>query len=223
MNTTSLAVLAMAWAAGRPLLETGSLAVAITFPQLAAWAIPPALLRGVRARRTSRSADVLVLLALSAEMRAGATTRAAMIDVCNEDPRLIRASTLARAGRPMTDVLEAAAEALGRYGALTSAALGMASQTGGSVAEVMDQLVAQVMALDDLDRERKAAMAPILLQAAIVGGVPTIALVGMAVSGRLIELAAAGPVEAGIVAVGSGLVLLGALSVARISQRAGHV
>lgn len=220
MTTTAFVVSALGWAAGRAPAEVGLLVVAFAAPHLALPAIPVLILRNVRNVRASHGSDVLTLVGVAAELRVGSTLRRALINVAAENPQLSRAAALARAGRPMSVVLDAAGSALGRFGGLTAAALGMAAATGGSVVTVVDQLVAQVMALDELERERRAAMAPILMQAVIVGGVPAVSLVAMAASGRLFDLATAGPFGAAMVSVGAGLVIAGTLLVTRLASRA---
>jgi hypothetical protein len=220
VTIVTLVVALLGWAAGRHPLEMVLLCGAVAAPQFAAWTVPLVVLRGLRDRRSSRSPAVLALVAVSSELQAGATLRGAIINIGRDDDRFSQAARLARAGRPMAGVLEAMAGGLGSFGRLASAALGMAASTGGSAAAVVDQLVAQVMSLDELERERRAAMAPILLQAVVVGGAPIGVLLTMLVSGRLVELAAAGTVEAGMVGIGSALVLTGAGLVARIAHRA---
>lgn len=219
MTTTAFVVAMFGLASGRPIAEVALIVAAFGAPQLLVWGIPIVVLRTVREIRGAHGSDVLTLVALSAELRAGSTLRSALISASEESPSLAHAAALARAGRPMPVVFDAAAGGLGRYGALSSAALGMAASTGGSAVAVVDQLVAQVMALDELERERRAAMAPILLQAAIVGGVPSVSLVAMALSGRLLQLAATGSFGAALVAAGSGLVIVGTVLVLRIASR----
>jgi hypothetical protein len=220
VRSVAFVVAVLGWAAGRHPVEALLVYTSVAAPQITAWIIPLLVLRGLRQQRSARSPAVLALVAISSELQAGATLRGAIANLGACDVRFAQAARLAHAGRPMSAVLEAVAGGLGRFGALASAALGMAASTGGSAASVVNQLVAQVMSLDELDRERRAAMAPILLQAVVVGGIPMAVLATMLVSGRLIELAASGPVQAGVVAIGSALVLTGAGIVAHIAHRA---
>lgn len=206
------------WASGRPLAEVMAYVGAVGAPEIAACLVLVALARDARRSRPAHDAEVLLLVRIAAELRAGSTLRAAVIHV-GDSGDLAQAKLQAEAGRPMPQVLEAIAPALGRYGAITAAALRMASATGGSVAPVVEQLVTQVMALDEIERERRAAMAPVLLQAVIVGGVPLVTLVAMVLSGRLVGIVAQGPWHAGMVVVGVMLVLVGAGLVARIAVR----
>ena len=207
------------WAAGRPFQEMLAYVGAVGVPEAAACLVLVMLAREVRRTQPAHDAAVLLLVRIAAELRAGSTLRAAVIHVADGGEELAEAKVQAQAGRPMPLVLDAVTPALGRYGPISAAALRMASGTGGSVAPVVEQLVTQVMALDEIERERRAAMAPVLLQAAIVGGVPLVTLVAMVLSGRLVGIVAQGPWHAGMVVVGVLLVVVGAGLVGRIAFR----
>lgn len=124
------------------------------------------------------------------------------------------------AGRPMAEVAEAMGAASGRFGRIVSTAFRVAGESGGGAAQTFEQLAVQAMAVDDLRREEKAAAAPAMAQAVMIGGVPALVLGSMLVDGRLSRTFAAGPIHAFSVAVGSILVLLGIGWVALVAWRA---
>jgi hypothetical protein len=218
MTTVMTVSMLLAWAGGREWREVTTFLAAAWVPEFAACLLPLGILRALRDPRRKRSSDVMLLMRFVADLRAGATMRSVIGD-SGDDPGLEAAASMARSGRPMSQVLAAAEPAFGRHGDLVGSALRVAASTGGSVAPVVEQLVAQVMALDALDDERRAAIAPVLLQALIVGGVPLVTLVTMAFSGRLAALAATGGWHASVVVSGSTLVLLGASSVGWLARR----
>ncbi len=217
MRSAVCVTMLLGWAAGRPYPEVLAYVGAVGAPEAAACLVLVALVRAVRRARPAHDDAVLLLVRIAAELRAGSTLRAAVIHVADRGGELAEAKVQAEAGRPMRLVLDAVTPALGRYGPISAAALRMASGTGGSVTPVVEQLVTQVMALDEIERERRAAMAPVLLQAAIVGGVPLVTLVAMVLSGRLVGIVAQGPWHAGMVVVGVLLVVVGAGVVGRIA------
>lgn len=171
--------------------------------------------------RSPRSSQAMILVHLASELRAGQSLRLALADVAERGPGMERIGRLARAGRPMSEIGGALARAMDPYGRMTAAALRVAAYTGGALAPVFDQLAAQVMAVDDLARERRAAMAPAVMQGVVVGGVPLVALAWMLATGRLLRTLAAGPVQAGLVVTGTLLVLAGSAAVAALVRRAG--
>ena len=210
----------LGWAGGRPIAEVVSYTAAAVVPELTGCVVLVVLARDARHARRSGGAEVLVLVRLAAELRAGATLRSAVVHIADSNEALAEAAALAGAGRPMRQVVQAAAPAMGRYAGITVSALRIAAETGGSIVPVVEQLVTEVMALDELARERRAAMAPVLLQSVIVGGIPLVTLLAMTLSGKLLSLAARGPWHAGMVLVGGALVVVGSSVVGRISWKA---
>lgn len=220
MALTFLTVALIGWVHGRHAVEQAMLVAAVVIP------IPTAVLLAmlavhrfrVRPRSQHRSSSVLMLVRLAAHLRSGSTLRAAIGDMASSEPDLVDAARLAAAGRPMTQVVDAMRPGLGRFANLTGASIRMASVSGGPLAPVVEQLVVQAMALDDLQRERRAAMAPGLLQAAIVGGAPVVLLGSMVVSGRLLDLVVAGPIQATAALVGAVLVVVGVAVVVMVAR-----
>jgi hypothetical protein len=220
VELTFLVVAALGWAAGRSPQEAVALVASVSVPVPFAAVVLALALRQARHRRPvdHRSESVLLLVRLAAALRGGATLRTAIGEVAATEPDLERAARLAAAGRPITEVVDAMRVRLGRYGDLTGASIRMASASGGALAPVVEQLVVQAMALDDLHRERRAAMAPGLLQAVVVGGVPASVLVSMVASGRLVDLIVSGPFQAAAAVIGTTLVIVGVALVARIAS-----
>lgn len=222
MGLTVFTVAVIAVAAGRPAVEQAVLVAAVIFPAPTMAVVLVLAARAVRSadRGERRGGGVLLLVRLSGMLQSGSTLRASVAELAGSDPDLNAAGRLAAAGRPMFEVVTAMKPALGRFAELTGASVHMAARTGGRLAPVVEQLAAQVMALDDLARERRSAMAPALLQAVIVGGVPVVALGSMLASGRFVDLLAAGPVHAGAALVGAALVIGGVFLVVRITRSA---
>lgn len=219
--TAALMVTAVGLATGAPVAATGLLAAALMAPLPTAAVLLVLAANEARHHRriAGRTREVMILITIASELRAGQSLRLALVSSAERDPTMAGASRSAMAGRPIGEVAEAMAEAMGRYGAMTGAALRVTARSGGALAPIFDELAAQVMALDDLHRERRAAMAPAVLQGAIVGGTPLVALVWMLVSGRLISLVQTGPVQAGLVVGGFVLVLAGSIAVVTMAVR----
>lgn len=161
-----------------------------------------------------------VLVALAGELRAGASLRQAVAAVAGEHPALAEAARLAAIGRPMGEVAAAVELSLPTHGRPAAAALRLAHRVGGAPAALFDELAVQALDADEMRNELKAAVSPALLQGAVVGGIPALALIWMATTGRLVEVAGSGPVGAAMVTLGAGLVLLGSLTVAGLVWRA---
>lgn len=220
MRLVALATCLGGWCAGRPAVEVAVMAAACLVP------VPALVLLSVVAfRRASggnhdhRSEDALVLVRISAELRSGGNLRQAIATAAEEDPRFHRAARLARGGRPMTEVAEELSSRMHRFGPEVAAALRVCTAAGGSPSPALEELAGQVLALDDLARERRAAMAPGVLQAGILGGATAIGVVWMASSGRLAASLATGGLPAALVVAGLGAIVLGGLLVIRMVRR----
>jgi hypothetical protein len=218
MELTVFVGVVFGWAAGRHAIEQLALLATVVAPVPSAVVMLVLAVHQVRRSRPvdRRSAGVLLLVRLAAQLRSGSTLRMAIGEVASGDPDLESAARLAEAGRPISHVVDAMAPGLGRFARLTGASIRMAATSGGALAPVVEQLVVQAMALDDLARERRSAMAPGLLQAVVVGGVPVVVLASMLGSGRFIDLLASGPFHAAAALVGAGLTVSGVAVVARI-------
>jgi hypothetical protein len=217
---TTLAVVALTgWAMGRHPVEMAALVAVHVVPLPTIAAILVLVLRSGALTPPARSRSALALVRLSADLAAGATPRQALVELASDDPALFELARLGRAGRPLTELATALEPAFGSYGRIAGAALRMAATSGGPLAPVVDRVAAEVLALDDLRRERRAAAAPAVLQAAILAGAPACLLVWMMVSGRLWRLLAGGGAQALLAIVGGVLVATGIGAVLWITGR----
>lgn len=167
------------------------------------------------------NAEARFLAALASELRAGATLRGALTSAVERAPELNLAGLvrLSAAGMPIADLAAEIRERLTSYGLPAASALRVAGETGGRTAAMFESL-AQVAAEDRaLHRELRAATAQAKVSALIVGGLPVLFLMWQVVSGRIVQLAST-PIGAGILAVGLGLLAVGALTVVVMLRKA---
>jgi tight adherence protein B len=155
-----------------------------------------------------------LLVSLAADQRAGHTLRSALASwgsgtAVGDRPGMDEVARLAATGQPMGVVIDALARHLGGIAHIAAPVLAVAAESGGSVAEALESLADEAMVLDDIERERRAASMPGLLQAAVVGGVPVLSLGLMVGRGELAGRLAAGPVQAGVTVAGIVLVSIG--------------
>ena len=203
----SMAILALALAAGAPLLVVGVAALALWRPL---WLLAAAVLWAVLARRRRRRAgpgdEADFLQGLAAELGAGAALRSAVVAAAARAPALDlgRACRLAGAGLPAAEVGDALESALPVNGRLAAAALRLASSTGGRAAGLFHSLAGRAAEVGRLERERHALTAQARASAWVVGGLPIALLAMLVATGRAGALLSdpAGPV---ILAVGLGL------------------
>lgn len=213
MTLSVILAVAAGVAAGVPFPVLGLLATAW-------WAPVPALALAAAgafsgARRSpgkEPGSEASRIVSLAAELRAGATLRAALGTLSPVVGRL------AAAGRPVDELVDAVGEALPRHGALVGAVTVLADRIGGSVAPLFEELAVAALEADELDREVRIATAPAYVQGAIVGGLPLVAMVRLVASGAVSEASGAGTVVA--VAVGVALVAAGVVAVAVLVRRA---
>lgn len=155
--------------------------------------------------------EAVLLLALAAELRAGAGWRSALGAAADRvgAEALPLARARARAGAPAAAVAAALRSELPHSGRAAAAALRLVATSGGPAADVFATLAAQAAARSAERRDRAAITAQARLSAALVGGAPVL-LVGLLVAtGRSGGLAGAGAAGAGLLAVGFALQALG--------------
>lgn len=192
-----------------------------------AWSLPTVALPcwlvaaafSIRHRGRKDNPALMTLIGLAAEMRAGQSLRTAMAAVAERDDRLTRVRRLALAGRPIDEIAPIMASTMGPHRRMVEAMFLVADRTGSATASGFEQLAAQAMSVDDLDRERRVAAAPVLLQAVMVGGIPLFVLGSMIVDGRLFSVLGGGGIEALLVGSGALLVCGGVVAVALIAWR----
>lgn len=155
-------------------------------------------------RRSDAPSVIGAVVDLAGELRAGSTLRGALAEGLL-GPHL---AARARSGQPLTPD-PADLEEMGVDASLIASTLQLAVDGGGAVAHMFDRLAAGMIERERVRRERGAAMAPALAQAAIVGGVPVAALAWMLVDGRLLDLVGSGPAGAALVVVGATSIVAG--------------
>ena len=221
MTTVAVTVAAIGWLLGRPLAEMVVLAGAVAAPVPTLAATAALALRSSRRSpsRRHRSPDAVFLVRLAADLRSGESLRWAVAAAGEVDPRFRNAARLAASGSPMTEVAADLCGRLDRFGPEVGGSLRVSAAAGGSAALALEELAAQVLALDDLDRERRSAMAPAVLQAWILGGLGTVAVLWMAASGRLLAVLSAGGVPATLAAAGLCAASTGVVIVVRMVRR----
>lgn len=208
----------LAWAlvAGVPwpmLLAVAAARVA-PWPTLAVTAVVVSV--SLRNRPGSSDGEAAVMVGIAGELRAGQSLRGAIVAAAT-GASLESVRRLAMAGVPMPEVAELMAERLGGDRWMTRAVLTVADRTGGSTAAAFEQLAAHALARQQLQRERRSATAPALLEALMVGGIPLGFVLYRLAQGELFQQ---GGVEALVVATGTVMVTCGSTLVAWMVWRA---
>ena len=180
-----------------------------------------AVLMAIRARRADPFQEVAYLQAVSAELRAGRSLRHALVEACVRAPGLDLAylERLARSGRPMDEVAEAASEALPGTGRLAAAALRIGAESGGQVASAFATLSGIQADRIELARETRAAGATARASVAVLTAVPACGLAVALMTGALSDLMALGRIGPILVAVGSLLLVSGGVVTLAIGRR----
>lgn len=211
---TELTFLAFALSVGAPLWHVGIV--------LLAWAAPlPALgLVGALAVRSLRSgagggAEGRLLLELAGSLRAGLSLRAALA-AAGADQVGSAAVRLAMAGRPLDEV----AGAIEPASVELIAAVGLAGRVGGSIAGALEALAAEELADAEARKEVKAAAAPMVLQALIVGGLPAGAVLYRLSTGSLFAELRGADIRAAMTALGVVAVAVGFAWILALVRRA---
>jgi Flp pilus assembly protein TadB len=110
---------------------------------------------------------------------------------------------MALSGRPIRPPLDDLVALFGADALAVQATLDMATEGGGPVADAFDRLAADMIESERTRRERRAALAPAVAQAFVVGGVPVVLLASMLAGGRWLALLSAGPASAAVVLFGT--------------------
>ena len=171
----------------------------------AAWA-------ALRSRRVDPFHEVAYLQAVSAELRAGRSLRHALVEATARAPGLDLAylARLARSGRPMVEVAEAASLALPGTGRLAAAAMRIGAESGGQVASAFATLSGIQADRIELARETRGAGAAARASVAVLTAIPVCGLAVALVTGSLSDLMALGRVGPILVGLGSLLLVSGA-------------
>lgn len=172
-----------------------------------------------RGRRAGPDEEAAFLLALSAELSAGASLRSSLVSAGERSDRLpLRAATrAAAAGLPAPLVAGMLGDALAVNGRIAAAAWLLAAESGGPAAAVMQSLAVSAAREGELIRERRALTAQARASAWVVAGLPILVLAGSFASGRL-DIAG-DPALGVVVAVGLALQVAGVAVVATMVRR----
>lgn len=172
-----------------------------------------ALLIARRTRRPDPYQEVSYLQAVSAELRSGRSLRHALVQAAVRAPKLDlgRVIRLARSGRPMKEVALAASATLPGTGSLAGAAMRIGAESGGRVASAFTTLSAIQADRLEMAREIRAAGATARASVVILTAVPIGGLVLALATGSLFELLAMGRIGPIMVALGSLLLVSGAV------------
>jgi Flp pilus assembly protein TadB len=159
----------------------------------------------VEARRSELDPAVGVVVSVAGDLRAGRPLRAIVASGSFGE----RLASVAGRGLPITAASTDWLSEFGPDAVLVQATLELAVDAGGPVAGTFDKLAVGMIEAERTRRDRRAAMAPAVAQAVVVGGVPLVMLAEMIVSGRWLELVARGTLTAALVIGGTFAVLLG--------------
>lgn len=200
-----------------PVLEVGLMVAAVHQPVVTATfvlgLVATSSLRSARDEQVDPAVGRIVSLA--GDLRAGKPLRAVVASGVLGEPL----AALAGSGRPIRASLESLTATFGQDALLVQATLDIALEGGGPVADAFERLAADMIESERTRRERRAALAPAVAQAFVVGGVPVILLTSMLVSGRWLSLLSTGPVSAAIVLFGTVSLVAGAIWVVLLVRR----
>jgi Flp pilus assembly protein TadB len=139
------------------------------------------------------------IVSVAGDLRAGKPLRSVVSSGVLGD----RLASIADSGRPIRAPLDDLTATFGADALLIQATLDMATEGGGPVADAFDRLAADMIESERTRRERRAALAPAMAQAVVVGGVPAVVLATMLANGRWLAMLSAGPSSAAIVLFGT--------------------
>lgn len=218
------AVLALAVVVGTPLPIVALLGLGVVLPELGvlllALATMPALLRR-RREQPGAETEAAYHAAVAAELRSGASLRAALAHAAARTPALVPGGVARRlrSGQPLGRLVAELAAPFTSTGRLLGPAVMVAAEAGGRAAAVFDRLAWR--AADDaaLVHEQRTATAQARLSAWVVAGLPLAALGVAASTGRLAALMAAGRLGIFVLAAGLGLVGAGLVAVVLLMRR----
>lgn len=186
----------------------------------AVWAVVAAVRR--RRPRITPDDEATYFRALSAELKAGASLRAALGEAVHRVPGLAldRAVRLAEAGAPMREVADAVEGGFPENGRLAAAAFRLSDWSGAQAADTFAGLADRASASAELARERKAATAQTRLSAIVVGTAPVAFAALLLATGRGSGFMTHGMIGVFILGIGLALEIVGLLAVALIVRRA---
>lgn len=192
-------VLGVPW----PVIGILALGVAGPWPALGALAGLTLWAAVTRDRGDIIEQEAVWLGGVAAELRAGASLRAALVAASERAPKLDTAHVvrLAQAGAPYAAIAAAIQTALpGRR--LVGPTLRLAGMSGGRAAAVLDRLAAR--AWEDVSdaRQHRTLTSQARLSAWVVGGLPILGTAVLAATGRLGAVLSSGPAGAAVMTTG---------------------
>lgn len=216
-------VLSLAILAGLPWLVAALLVLGLSQPWLglAVLAVLAAVAMGRRPATLGGHDEAAFHAAVAAELRAGASLRAALTNATARIPGLSQTAAVRHAtiGRPLESVASELALKLAVTGILLEPAIAVAAAAGGRAARVFDRLSLRAADEAALQQEVRVATAQVQVSAAVVGGLPLAAFGFAAVTGRLSTLLHAGTAGVVVLIVGVTLVVAGLAVVAGMVWR----
>lgn len=217
------AILAFGVLTGLPWLVVAILALGLWQPWLglAALAILTVAAAGRRPAALGGHDEAVFHAAVAAELRAGASLRTAIVNATARIPGLSHTAAVrcATIGWPLETVASELATKLVVTGRLLVPAIAVAAAAGGRAAGVFDRLSLRAADEAALHHEIRVATAHARMSAAVVGGLPLVALAFGGVTGRLTALLDAGGSGVVVLVVGLALVTAGLAVVAGMVWR----
>ena len=209
--------LALLVALDAPRLHRSILFGALTWPVPTAVALLIVVARASFVEARSRPVDpsVGMVISVAGELRSGAPLRSVLASG-GLGPQV---AARARSGRSFAAVPGDAFEIFGDDAALVAATVDLSVRDGGPAADMFESLGAVMLDAERTRRERRAAMAPAVLQAVVLGGIPILVLAQMAASGSLVAIVAEGGAAAMSVLVGSVATLAGVAAITAMIVR----
>lgn len=207
--------------AGVPWVVAAGLAVGALWPEVGLVMVLALHLVPRRKVPDAAADEAVVLAAIGAELRRGASLRTAIEPAASRASHLDLSSAvrLAEAGAPMEQVAAEFTRAMPGVGRLAGPALEVAAVSGGRASAVFARLADRAAVHIEVSGERRSLTAQARLSAAVVGGIPSVVLASMALTGRMSSIIAAGPFGVVAVSVGSALMLTGLVLVAVLTRR----
>lgn len=172
-----------------------------------------------RASSTRWSADVLFCRSVADELRGGAALRGAVAVAARESGADVLAGAC-RVGRPFDELADLVAECLQEVGHAAAAAIRMAGESGGKVADSFEAIALLASDEQELHNERRAATAQIRASALVISVILVLLLAGLMASGRLDLIGSGGSLVVGLMISGLVMVSAGLLSIWQTVRRA---
>lgn len=171
-----------------------------------------AVLLGRLGQAAQRPDELAYLSGVAAQLRSGTSLRHAIVAMGETGgPAGLAAARLAAAGTPMGDVATALRPALPVSARQAEMALTAAALSGGRLADAVDAVAQFVFDEAELAREVAGAISAAKASAVLIAALPAAGVLVLGAGGRLETLADLGTLGAVMIAIGSGLLIGGAV------------